>query len=448
MKVLTAHAEKLEAALWWLLVVWIPFGTRKFILSFAPQFSEYESVFVYASDFLIAGLAVLLLWRLVKKFFSRVPKLLWIFLAVAAASVVLAFHVPLALYSFGRLVLAALFFVITAYVLEAPKKFDAVLKIVAASSVFQALVGIAQFFTQQSIGLRLLGESQIGIHIVGAAKVYNEYGYFLRAYGTLPHANIYAAFLVLGLISLCYFWVRRKGEFRIYTSPTWLAQDVLLGISIFLVLMGLVVSFSRSGWISAMAGIVCFFALSSIRRGYRLEVARLVVVLFVSVVLLYQLFQFAISPRIEATYRGDYSISSRLMYNKLGVDLIKERPWGVGIGNQMPHAVTHRLYQNLGMTQRWEWQPIHNLYILMAAEIGIAGLAAFFVLLIFVLRGSGFKNQIVQLNPQKLVSVSLLFALLIFGLFDHFLWDLQPGRLMLWLVLGSVAARRNYNSSH
>ena len=287
MKVLTAHAEKLEAALWWLLVVWIPFGTRKFILSFAPQFSEYESVFVYASDFLIAGLAVLLLWRLGKKFFSRVPKLLWIFLAVAAASVVLAFHVPLALYSFGRLVLAALFFVITAYVLEAPKKFDAVLKIVAASSVFQALVGIAQFFTQQSIGLRLLGESQIGIHIVGAAKVYTEYGYFLRAYGTLPHANIYAAFLVLGLISLCYFWVRRKGEFRIYTSPTWLAQDVLLGISIFLVLMGLVVSFSRSGWISAMAGIVCFFALSSIRRGYRLEVARLGVGLFVLVVPFY-----------------------------------------------------------------------------------------------------------------------------------------------------------------
>lgn len=463
-----------------LLLVWIPFGTRKFILHLTPGFDEYESIFIYFSDVAIILFAGLLARQTGLKKFFNAPRALWIFFAVAGASMFWAHSYPLALYSFTRLLLIIIFFlVVVRYLEKTPRAFGGAMIILAAASLFQALVGIAQFFTQDSVGLKYLGESQLGPGAIGVAKIATEYGRLIRAYGTLPHANIYAAFLIIGLVALYYLWVRRSDAATSVRKRFF--STALLSAAIFLVLTGLVLSFSRSGWISATVATLLFLSFSIFSSSQRKQmVGRLAVLIAISTFVLYQLFSFAIAPRIEMSTTADYSISSRLTYNQLGLNLISKKPFGVGIGNQVLYSVDEGLYQKAGMRRVWEWQPIHNIYLLVASEIGIIGLAMFTLFIVsivfsnpksevqnlrhyqmkkiqkvksemfkkfnflnlkvfsnFVLRAPNLKNH---LSLERNASLTILFALLTFGLFDHFLWDLQPGRLMLWLSLALVYA--------
>ncbi len=87
------------------------------------------------------------------------------------------------------------------------------------------------------------------------------------------------------------------------------------------------------------------------------------------------------------------------------------------------------------MNQVWQWQPIHNIYLLMASETGILGLIVFLIFITKLLIAK-VKFILKNKNSEILAVVMMFFSLLGFGLFDHFLWTLQPGRLMLWLVLG------------
>jgi O-antigen ligase len=82
------------------------------------------------------------------------------------------------------------------------------------------------------------------------------------------------------------------------------------------------------------------------------------------------------------------------------------------------------------MTKGWERQPVHNLYLLIASEIGVIGALAFCIFL-FALIARLIKNKSIEAG----LALALLVGLLFFGLFDHFLWDIQAGKLMLWLVI-------------
>ena len=126
--------------------------------------------------------------------------------------------------------------------------------------------------------------------------------------------------------------------------------------------------------------------------------------------------------------------------NYNGFELIKKNPFGVGLGNQVIYSVKNNIYQNSGMVRPWEWQPIHNIYLLMASEIGIFGFLAFsfFILNLFGINQYLSKDFGSVLNLENYIPKIMLLALLAFGLVDHFLWTLEPGRLMLWVVVGVV----------
>jgi len=84
--------------------------------------------------------------------------------------------------------------------------------------------------------------------------------------------------------------------------------------------------------------------------------------------------------------------------------------------------------------------------LLIGSEIGVLGLSVFLVFLVKILI-SNFKFLIFkQTEDYKYLRfgiTTLMFAALLgFGLFDHFLWTLQPGRLMFWLVLGIIWGTR------
>ncbi|MBI2074766.1 MAG: hypothetical protein HYT83_02925, partial [Candidatus Levybacteria bacterium] len=74
------------------------------------------------------------------------------------------------------------------------------------------------------------------------------------------------------------------------------------------------------------------------------------------------------------------------------------------------------------------FQPVHNIFLLIAAETGIVGLTFF---LWFLLKT--FKKNQFQTSDFKF---QILAMVLILGLFDHYFLTLQQGQLLFAFVLG------------
>ena len=129
----------------------------------------------------------------------------------------------------------------------------------------------------------------------------------------------------------------------------------------------------------------------------------------------------------------------RVRYNTIGAELLLRHPFGVGWGNQILTAAREGLYGEQGLSLSWQEQPIHNLYILIATESGIVGIAVFLIFLFLIFRSAlrRFKETRGRETDHEIfVCGVLLGGLLLFGLVDHFMWDLEAGQLMLWLAAG------------
>ncbi|MFH1759017.1 MAG: hypothetical protein ABH822_00445 [Patescibacteria group bacterium] len=344
-----------------------------------------------------------------------------------------------------------------------------------AGGVVQSIIGFFQFFWHRDLGLQWLGESVLRPDNLEVARTYlgspafaegfggQGEGLLLRAYGTFPHPNVLAAFLVLALIASYYlFFLYRNVDYshgRDYSRHFILA--LLTGV-IFILWLGLLLTFARVGWLIAGLATAGFLVVqgsisqywgcrkssgltTSDRQGrcrlWRLEVEPckiLIVIIIVLLIVLFSIFHWAIIPRLATLTPDNFTVQERLGDYRLAWQMIKEKPWlGYGL--------------TLNMGER----PIHNLYLLIATEVGLVGLAVF---LIFV--GWLYFRNIVILRqgrrilkdsscPQvlqrcrraltlRMTSLLMLTCLLLYGFFDHFLWTLRPGLGMFWLVVGML----------
>lgn len=434
-----ARKEKMLRWLGWAFLFAVPFGTKKYLgtlgLAFTSQYvTEYSSAFLYATDLFSVALTLVVLGAAPRIFFATLRRA-WavlVVLAVGVGSLMFAAHTAIGAYSLARLAVAFLaLFAVASLVRGRYLTVRVALSAFAASAAFQSVMGLLQFARGRSVGLWFLGESAVFDTTKGVARVFLEGERYLRAYGTVPHANILAAFLVAGLVGACVWFVLAVTERR-------LLRAILAGMGVLLIAAGLVVTFSRSGWIVALIALfgtaIAGFATPSARRG-TLWLAALIAVtagaLWVSL-------GWAIVPRAGFT-SSEPSVSHRFLYNEIGFETVVDHPLGVGIGNQIVESVSEERYQSRGLGNWWEWQPVHNLYLLVAAELGIPGLAVLLLTLFWLFAA---RKEADDPFPARATTV-LFVAFLVFGLFDHFFWDLQAGRLLFWataaLLLGALA---------
>ncbi|MBI5732686.1 O-antigen ligase family protein [Candidatus Jorgensenbacteria bacterium] len=409
----------------------IPFGTKKFLFFLPFPFTnnavgEYSSVFLYGTD-IIGFVFVVLVFLFLRKVLSELCKQWWmtaVFVGLSLISISQALNVPLALYASLRLVFVILAALAVAAALKSGyTSIERILTALGASAVFQAIAAFLQFLFQRSVGLKLLGESFITETSVGVARATVEGAELLRAYGTMAHANILAAFLVVGLVSFYCLYFRTNDLKKVY--------KLFIVLSIFMLWLGLVFTFSRSGWIVAGIATVATLCYGFLNKQLRNQTAILFLVLVFILGLLFSTLNWAIFPRAHFTSH-EFSVAHRWEYNKIGWELMQKHPFGVGVGNQLVSGVEEGIYKSHGLTWFWSWQPIHNIYLLIGSEIGFLGLAAFLLLVGWLLIKRSFDF------------ISIMFiGLLVFGLFDHFTWDLQSGRLMFWVVLGILMGYKN-----
>jgi O-antigen ligase len=286
-----------------------------------------------------------------------------------------------------------------------------------AALSFEFITGIVGFIQQSTAFLAPLHLNWPGLldsSVRGAVIVQLPSGEsFLRTYGTLPHPNILGGFTLILLLGPLTLFLRRD-------HPNNLALLLLIpGISL------LALTFSRSAWLA-----LAVFSIVLIWKSKYFERKRLALLLII-MALSFAITLFPARQLVEArTFSAtsdseEFSFIGRAWLNGEAGKMIRQYPLtGVGIG-----SFIIELGRRAG--EGYVIEPSHSIFLLAGAELGIPGLllvGALFISFAYRL----FKTQ----NPNAILAGATLTGLGFISLFDHYLWTLAPGRLMLGLVIG------------
>jgi O-antigen ligase len=284
---------------------------------------------------------------------------------------------------------------------------------------FQAIIAVYQYVLQGSVGLSFLGEAQVNTATLGVAKVDLGSDKILRAFGTMPEANVLGGLLFMGIIYAT----------ALIKKYRWFIGGVLT-----LLIMGLLFTFSRSAFFALVAAFLLYISVQNSKVIIKYFLLAMSVLLFLVVV-------FNLESVLVQRFVFDdaASIQERTLYLKISRDMLFAQPLGVGLGGftvRMQDYTPEKLVP-------WLFQPVHNIFLLMANELGVIGGSLFLALFIYsfwqllhLLRK--------QKNPDNRFAVALLLAMLtgigVIGLFDHYFLTIYQGQVMLFIYFGFVSS--------
>ena len=252
----------------------------------------------------------------------------------------------------------------------------------------QSILAILQFLKEGTIGLWILGERTFSLTTPGIAK-FDFYGReFLRPYGTFPHPNVLAAFMLVSAILILWFKKTEK------------ILALIAGIPILL-------SVSRA---AILAGFIAFLFLLE-KKGR--------ILLLLAVLILLPILYIRFSSVLNF---DNISLLRREQLSEVAIRIFLTSPLiGVGLNNFIPAFSNDVL---VGPSRFL--QPVHNVFLLSLAETGVIGFLGF-------LGQIGFAIW----KVRKERTLLLIWLVIIFlGMFDHYFLTLPQGYRLLFLVWG------------
>jgi putative inorganic carbon (hco3(-)) transporter len=273
-------------------------------------------------------------------------------------------------------------------------------------------------------------------------------GGYLRAYGSFNQPNPYAGYLgyLVPVAASLGLWA--AGRWRRERRRRDLILALVLAAVTGALVAGIVMSWSRGGWVGLLAALVIVAGLRSWRTA--LVTAAIVVALALVVTVfgtswlpgsitgrLQDLGSYAGGPdpaRTEITDEN-FSVLERLAHWQAGLRMFGDQPWlGVGIGN---YGVNYARYP-----QPYFYDPLghaHNVFINFAAETGVLGLGAF---LLFWLGVACFAARLgwARRGWISALAIGVLGTwtyLTVHGMFDNLF--VQHMQLQLALLLAALA---------
>lgn len=391
----------------WLLL-W-PWQTRYFLRSGELNgWWEYGTVSLYAADFLLL-LVIITSFKQLRPLKWRALILPALFLLWSWLTILWSADQALALYYAIRLSLALGLFIILIYSrLKTTRLFSWLI----TGGVLQSLFAILQFISQRTWSNKWLGLTEHLPATLGQSVLEINHTRVLRAYGSLPHPNILGGYLALTLIVS--FFIQPTNRWR---SLYRLGQTFLI--------IGLLVTFSRSAWLSVLVGTISYavyqrqFIIKQIKKITWWRVIPVVLILLG----LIDTNVATITGRFTGQGRLEQiSITERVSSLNDVSQLITLAPWqGLGLGQYTLALAQYLRPHEPGYT----YQPIHNVWLLMTVELGLLGV------LLFAL----FFLQLWRHASQKSLARPMLIAMFILMLFDHYLWSLPFGLYFFGLTL-------------
>lgn len=389
---------------------------------FNGGFNPFASVFIGFADLLILmagmfwGLAlvfdrgkhVLMIWKEQRWTKGTVLTVFfWLFLLIFA--LVTVFFSPDKILSFLLTLRLTEIFILYLLLSNRLLSFEEIFKYLLIGGVLQSVLAIGQYIKQESLGLTWLGESQLGQTILNTAKVQFGENTVIRPYGTFAHANLLGGYLFF-LTGLVLIKMKEK---------LWLYLPLLI-----IILLALILSFSRSAWLGLATALVGLVSLSSLKINWKylgVCLASLFVLLLI------------VDGRGVWMERvmslGGESLSERGELYELGFRMFGMQWWGSGLGSFVLRIPT-LISENWGS---WLYQPVHNVFILTAVELGILGM--FSLIGLFMSNFADLLSKFKLKDKQKKWQAQLWFSwglgIVVIGLFDHYLITLLPGLAML-----------------
>ena len=313
---------------------------------------------------------------------------LFIFSLYLAINSLFISDAPLASLIFtGRFFLLSIFVLAAQFTLRKKPLRNLALNILTISLIWQSALLIAQFLLQKSLGLYFLGERAHDTSTVGIAHWQFFGKELLRPYGTFPHPNVAAAFVIILSILL-----------------KWRLTGLIFTV------LALIVTFSK-------AALIAFGAFFIIGAGTaRNLLLRLAVV---SALL------FFLAKNIPVAQLAH--LAERLTLAQAAIEIFRQNPlFGVGANRFISALAALDLFS---ASQVRLLQPVHNVFLLILAENGLVGLLAFILILASIARQIVTRGQL-----------AIFIVLLIFASFDHFFWTLAQGRLLFWTAAAFIIA--------
>lgn len=394
---------KLQQLLFWLLIFFLPIQLGR---HFWPDWSyvfglkiDYLSPTIYLTDILV--LVILGLWVIEKlraknaklKASAKNLKLLGFFsLVFLLINAFLAQNQGAAFYKFFKLIE---FVSLGVWIARQKIKLARITLPLSIVVIYSSLLTFFQFLKQKSLGgfFYWLGERSFSVSTPGIAKTVFQGRLLMRPYATFPHPNVLAGFVLISLVLIC-------GAGKIEKILKW--PTFVLGI------LTMIFSFSRSAWFGGVLAVfLAYFAKKK-------KILALLIILGLGLVLIFS----------QDVLKGE-SFFQRVELNKIAWQMIKNRPLiGVGLNNFIPQLP--EFWSGSGFT--YLLQPVHNIFLLTAAETGLVGLLIFLWFLFLT-----FKKLVAVKNKPLIITLSVILFL---GLFDHYWLTLQQTQLLLTVILG------------
>lgn len=374
---------------------------------------DYLAPTIYLTDILI--LAILFFYLFDRKSRSLVSKsvllnsfTLLLLLLLAVVNTFSAISPPITIYQWLRVFESFFLAWYVAKNISYDRSFNIIL---AITVIYSAALAILQFTSQHSIGgiLYFLGERAFSAATPGIATSPLWGNLVLRPYATFPHPNVLAGYIV-AIIPFIAIRPRR-----------WLSFSALVTG-----LLALMISLSRSAWVIAVLGFgaLVFWHLKKNKIYQHVTILALLGLLVFFLPLIIDRF-----GALGSLDKESYLIREDLMQGAL--QIIREHPViGAGLGN----FITTRSDLDLRGKTIAHLQPVHNIYLLLAAEVGLIGLLIFLLFIFTTIRRLLFIGRLDK--PKVFAIILSLTSLLLLGLTDHYVVTIQQTRLLFAIIVG------------
>ncbi len=395
---------------------------------------DYWRIALYGIDILLVSLLALLVVFRFKNKTESTGKIdwPWLFLCVfdigLFVSIFFAPDKTLAVYKYVVFLLGVgLFWMSSLKIIQRTRALMALWM----AAILQSFLALWQFLSQNAFASKWLGMAahnggQPGASVVEFVNADGKIERWLRAYGSFDHPNVLGGFLAVSLLFLLadvLKYKRWKGK-----VSDW--GFVLRIFSLTVIFIGLLLTFSRSAFLAFAVGSLVV-AISFLRSGIAGRFSRLAKIFVLMSLVFGMIFisykdlfltRTSTEQRLEAK-----SIDERSLYWQDGVKIAKDE-WlvGAGIGNFTKESESMNKDRVF-----WQWQPVHNVFLLVLAEGGVLSFSGFIWFWLFILYLNFRKNNFINLSVWLSLSIMMLV--------DHYYWSLHVGLLFLFLISGIVA---------
>lgn len=283
--------------------------------------------------------------------------------------------------------------------------------------VFESLLSLLQYLNQGSFQgvLYFLGERSFNQQTPAIANASINGVLVLRPYGTFSHPNVLGGFLVLSSIFVLSF----KN----------LIGKYFLSIVLFSSTIGILVSFSRVAIINWLAFLLIYFVIMIVRKYKKPKInlkflknnsfALLTVLIIFFIILLNPIFL----ERFTLPSFSDESILQRISLINSSLEMFFKNPvFGVGINNFLNNLKTSFNTPVL-------IQPVHNIFLLTLAQVGVVGFFVFIYMFFRVVKLS------IKSKDKKIIKLSIIFSIIFIGSFDHYLLTIQQAQILFTILI-------------